>query len=189
MEAAHGALPDLQQASILLPDIPALHNFKLYIFKLHFPVYLQIGRKTVAGILRLIEAERQGTSVDRTLCHELLRMLSSLGIYESSFQEPFLEDSATFYEAEGLSRLLSSDVPEYLLHCEVRHGLDSLVSAARLPAHIGYIIYEPERAALVWISYHELNLFIQSWSTWSSSRFEALVLRSAIDTGLQGYRT
>ena len=79
----------------------------------------------MAGILRLIEAERQGTSVDRTLCHELLRMLSSLGIYESSFQEPFLEDSAAFYEAEGLSRLHSSDVPEYLLHCEVRHGLDS----------------------------------------------------------------
>ena len=84
----------------------------------------------MAGILRLIEAERQGTSVDRTLCHELLRMLSSLGIYESSFQEPFLEDSAAFYEAEGLSRLLSSDVPEYLLHCEVRHRLDSSVSAA-----------------------------------------------------------
>lgn len=80
---------------------------------------LKIGRKTVAGILRLIESERQGNSVDRMLCSELLRMLTSLGLYESSFQQDFLDDSRSFYEAEGLSRLQSSDIPAYLLHCEV----------------------------------------------------------------------
>ena len=57
--------------------------------------------------------------MDRLLCHELLRMLSSLGIYESSFQGPFLEDSRNFYELEGLSRMQGSDMPGYLLHCEV----------------------------------------------------------------------
>ena len=73
----------------------------------------------MAGILRLIERERQGNSVDRMLCSELLRMLTSLGLYESSFQQDFLDDSQAFYEAEGLSKLQSSDIPAYLLHCEV----------------------------------------------------------------------
>ena len=80
---------------------------------------LKIGRKTVAGILRLIESERQGHSVDRMLCSELLRMLTSLGLYEPAFQQDFLDDSQAFYEAEGLSKLQSSDIPSYLLHCEV----------------------------------------------------------------------
>lgn len=73
----------------------------------------------MAGILRLIESERRGNSVDRALCSELLRMLSSLGLYESAFQPDFLAESRVFYEAEGLDKLLSSDIPTYLLHCEV----------------------------------------------------------------------
>ena len=79
---------------------------------------MQLGRKTVAGILRLIESERQGNTVDRSLCSELLRMLTSLGLYEPSFQQDFLEDSRAFYEAEGLNKLQNSDIPAYLLHCE-----------------------------------------------------------------------
>lgn len=67
----------------------------------------------------MIEAERHGQSIDRALCHELLRMLGSLGIYEAAFQEQFLEDSRAFYEVEGQNVLQSSDVPAYLLHCEV----------------------------------------------------------------------
>lgn len=80
---------------------------------------MQLGRKTVAGILRLIEVERQGSTIDRTLCSELLRMLTALGLYESSFQHDFLNDSKAFYDLEGLGRLQSSDIPAYLLHCEV----------------------------------------------------------------------
>ena len=79
----------------------------------------------MAGILRLIEAERQGNTVDRMLISELLRMLTSLGLYESSFQQEFLDDSRTFYEVEGLRRLQTLDVPGYLSHCEVsRHAFD-----------------------------------------------------------------
>ena len=47
-------------------------------------------------------------------------MLTSLGIYGQAFEEPFLEDTATFYETEGVVQLQSLDVPDYLAHCEVR---------------------------------------------------------------------
>lgn len=91
----------------------------------------------MAGILRLIESERQGNSVDRQLCHDLLRMLSSLGIYETSFQDHFLEDSRAFYEVEGLAKLQSSDVPSYLLHCEVRApAAPRLVRASTRPLRV-----------------------------------------------------
>lgn len=82
---------------------------------------LQIVRKTVAGLLRLIEDERCGESINRMLCSDLLKMLVSLGLYESCFQQEFLNDSRTFYEKEGLDQMQKLDVPAYLLHCEVRH--------------------------------------------------------------------
>ena len=58
-------------------------------------------------------------------------MLTSLGLYELSFQQDFLDDSRAFYEAEGLSKLQSSDIPAYLLHCEV-----VLLSPLRATMHL-----------------------------------------------------
>ena len=46
-------------------------------------------------------------------------MLTSLGLYESNFEQDFLSDSRAFYEVEGFNKLQTSDVPTYLLHCEV----------------------------------------------------------------------
>lgn len=96
---------------------------------------VQLGRKTVAGILRLIESERQGNTIDRSLCSELLRMLTCLGLYDSSFQQEFLDDSRAFYEAEGLSKLQSSDIPSYLLHCEVCSTSSFQQKMALAPRH------------------------------------------------------
>lgn len=46
----------------------------------------QVGSKTMAGLLQLIQAERNGDTVNRLLLAHLLRMLSALGIYQTSFQ-------------------------------------------------------------------------------------------------------
>lgn len=83
---------------------------------------LQLERKAVLGMLRLIEAERGGETVNRQLLNHLLRMLTGLGIYEDAFQGPFLEQTAQFYAAEGAQVMQQTDVPDYLIHCEVRAG-------------------------------------------------------------------
>ena len=80
---------------------------------------MQVEDKTVAGLLGLIESERNGESVDKLLLKHLVRMFSSLGIYSSAFEEPFLEKTKQYYQLEGQQYMQQSDVADYLLHCEV----------------------------------------------------------------------
>ena len=80
---------------------------------------MQVEDKTVAGLLALIEAERNGESVDKQLVKHLVRMFTSLGIYSASFEAPFLEQTKQYYSLEGRHFMQQSDVADYLLHCEV----------------------------------------------------------------------
>lgn len=79
----------------------------------------QVERKTVVGLLQLIESERNGDTVDRVLIAHLLRCFTSLGIYETAFQAPFLQQTSEYYAAEGLQYMATTEVAGYLLHCEV----------------------------------------------------------------------
>ena len=49
----------------------------------------------------------------------LVRMLSDLGLYSSIFSQQLLEETSAFYRSEGERLMETSDVPHYLLHCEV----------------------------------------------------------------------
>ena len=80
----------------------------------------QVEDKTVKGLLSLIEADRNGETVDKALLKHLVRMFISLGTYSGSFEAPFLETTTQYYSVEGQRRMQECDVPEYLLHCEVR---------------------------------------------------------------------
>ena len=79
----------------------------------------QVERKAVQGLLRLVEAERRGEPIEGVLLSRLLRALGSLGMYATSFEVPFLEETAAFYATEGCAVMASADVAEYLIHCEV----------------------------------------------------------------------
>lgn len=80
---------------------------------------LQVEDKTVAGLLGLIEADRNGETVDKTLLKHLVGMFTSLGTYGSAFEEAFLEKTKQYYSLEGQHFMQESDVADYLLHCEV----------------------------------------------------------------------
>ena len=71
------------------------------------------------GLLQQIDAERRGDTVDRVLLGHVLRSLTALGIYQTAFQTPFLQQTTEFFAAEGLRLMASSDVPDYLKHAEV----------------------------------------------------------------------
>lgn len=75
--------------------------------------------KTVAGLLGLIQADRNGEAVDKTLLKHLVGMFTSLGTYASAFEEAFLEKTKQYYSLEGQHFMQESDVADYLLHCEV----------------------------------------------------------------------
>lgn len=71
------------------------------------------------GVLALIQRERHGEAVDRQLLSSLLRMLNNLALYQSAFERLFLEETASFYMVEGERYMQETDVPQYLIHCEV----------------------------------------------------------------------
>ena len=76
--------------------------------------------RTVDGMLMLIEQERHGDMVDRSLLKSLLRMLADLQIYKEAFEKQFLQATEKLYAAEGQRLINERDVPEYLVHVEKR---------------------------------------------------------------------
>lgn len=58
----------------------------LDLFRQHIAMNMLVQTRTVDGLLVIIERERAGDAVDRTLLKNLLRMLSDLTIYPEAFE-------------------------------------------------------------------------------------------------------
>uniref|UniRef100_A0A7N0ZRY4 Cullin-4 n=1 Tax=Kalanchoe fedtschenkoi TaxID=63787 RepID=A0A7N0ZRY4_KALFE len=101
-------------------NIRSLWDMGLFIFRKHLSISQEVEHKTVTGLLRLIEEERLGEAVDKSLLSHLLKMFTALSIYSESFEKVFLECSSEFYASEGLKYMQLSDVPDYLKHVETR---------------------------------------------------------------------
>eukprot|EP01137_Pigoraptor_chileana_P033540 Opistho-2@24554 len=102
------------------PNIASLWDTGLVLFRVHIMSDSLIERRTVSGLLELVERERIGETVDRSLLKSALRMFGSLGIYAESFEKAFLAASETFYANEGRVYMSQADAPKYLSHVEQR---------------------------------------------------------------------
>ncbi|KAG0467042.1 hypothetical protein HPP92_018622 [Vanilla planifolia] len=80
----------------------------------------EVESKIVAGLLELIEHERLGEAIERTVVGHLLKMFTALGTYTESFEKPFLERTSDFYASEGVKYMQQLDVADYLKHVELR---------------------------------------------------------------------
>jgi len=63
--------------------------------------YKPVEEKTVLGVLSIIDAEREGESIDRHLLQNLVRMFALLGLYDSSFMGLFFDRVEAFYSRES----------------------------------------------------------------------------------------
>uniref|UniRef100_A0A8C1YTL8 Cullin 4B n=1 Tax=Cyprinus carpio TaxID=7962 RepID=A0A8C1YTL8_CYPCA len=81
--------------------LPSIWDMGLELFRFYIISDLKVQSKTIDGILLLIERERSGEAVDRSLLRSLLSMLSDLQIYQDSFEQRFLEETNRLYAAEG----------------------------------------------------------------------------------------
>ncbi|XP_017126436.1 cullin-4A [Drosophila elegans] len=115
-------------------SIHSIWDMGLDLFRIHFAQNSVVQKRTVDGLLTLIEKERQGSTVDRGLLKSLVRMLCDLQIYTSSFEEKFLDATNQLYKAESQRKMQELEVPEYLQHVNkrlaeenerLRHYLDS----------------------------------------------------------------
>ncbi|NWR59286.1 CUL4A protein, partial [Bucorvus abyssinicus] len=101
--------------------LPSIWDMGLELFRNHIISDKQVQNKTIDGILLLIERERNGEAVDRSLLRSLLSMLSDLQqVYKESFEQRFLEETNCLYAAEGQRLMQEREVPEYLHHVSKR---------------------------------------------------------------------
>ncbi|XP_034111522.1 cullin-4A [Drosophila nasuta] len=101
-------------------SIHSIWDMGLDLFRIHFAQNNVVQKRTVDGLLTLIEKERQGSTVDRGLLKSLVRMLCDLQIYSSAFEEKFLDATNQLYKAESQRKMQELEVPEYLQHVSKR---------------------------------------------------------------------
>nr|CAG4649961.1 EOG090X01NX [Sida crystallina] len=102
------------------PAVVSLWDMGLDTFKIYIISHSLVQSRTVEGLLHLIDKERQGDTVDRSLLKSLLRMLSDLGIYQEAFETKFLASTERVYSAEGQRLMQEREVPEYVIHVDKR---------------------------------------------------------------------
>uniref|UniRef100_A0A8C4Q0Q2 Cullin 4B n=1 Tax=Eptatretus burgeri TaxID=7764 RepID=A0A8C4Q0Q2_EPTBU len=100
--------------------LPSIWDMGLELFRLHVLGERQVRLRTLDGLLLLIQHERSGDSVPRSLLRSLLSMLADLQIYHECFEQRFLEETTRLYAAEGQRRMQECEVPEYLHHVNRR---------------------------------------------------------------------
>ncbi|XP_072370549.1 cullin-4A-like isoform X1 [Scyliorhinus torazame] len=100
--------------------LPSIWDVGLELFRTHIINDRIVQGKTIDGILLLIEEERNGEAVDRSLIRSLLSMLSDLQVYQESFEHRFLEETNCLYAAEGQRLMQEREVSEYLHHVNKR---------------------------------------------------------------------
>jgi len=98
----------------------SLWDMGLQIFREQLLGRPEVYKKTVQGLLTLIDNERRGDQVERSIFQSLLRMFYDLGLYSDNFEPQFLEATASFYTIEAADQLQQSDVPAYLQHVRSR---------------------------------------------------------------------
>eukprot|EP00756_Hemistasia_phaeocysticola_P015860 Hpha_TRINITY_DN15438_c5_g1::TRINITY_DN15438_c5_g1_i1::g.172953::m.172953/K10609/CUL4; cullin 4 len=95
----------------------------LELFASHLRGDTELLRKLQRCLLDTIKRERLGNAVDRRLLSKLTRMLDSLLMYKAVFEEPFLQETRTFYDEEAAVAILSRTefrVCDYLHRVEQR---------------------------------------------------------------------
>uniref|UniRef100_H3A502 Cullin-4A n=1 Tax=Latimeria chalumnae TaxID=7897 RepID=H3A502_LATCH len=100
--------------------LPSIWDMGLELFRAHIISDRVVQNKTIEGILLLIERERNGEAVDRSLLRSLLSMLSDLQVYKHSFEQKFLDETNHLYAAEGQRLMQEREVSEYLHHVSKR---------------------------------------------------------------------
>jgi len=101
-----------------------LHSLKdvgLIVFRDN--VYVDIKRKAKEALLRLVQAEREGEQVDRSLIKNVLAIYQEVGMgsvehYEKDFEAPLLQDTADYYRRCAAAWITEDSTPDYLVKSE-----------------------------------------------------------------------
>eukprot|EP01090_Pellita_catalonica_P012197 TRINITY_DN2593_c0_g1_i5.p1 TRINITY_DN2593_c0_g1~~TRINITY_DN2593_c0_g1_i5.p1 ORF type:complete len:729 (-),score=101.89 TRINITY_DN2593_c0_g1_i5:541-2727(-) len=105
----------LQTTSVL-----SLWEMGLDLFRTHIATDESIDRKTLYGVLSLVDKERNGETIDTILLKNVISMYISLRIYATKFEPKFLATSARYYSEEGREYVDKLEAADYMIRVEDR---------------------------------------------------------------------
>jgi len=110
-----------------------VYTLALVQWKTNFFLHVQSKHQKLAGaILRLIERQRNGETIDQGLVKKVVDSFVSLGldegeilkvsheVYKEHFEQPFIEATEKYYRHESETFLAENSVPDYLKKAEER---------------------------------------------------------------------
>lgn len=112
----HCSLSDTNADGSLLP----VWDLGVGVFRQHIRRACDVEAAVVQGIISLSRKERAGEEGDMQLSQTLCSMLLSLGTYATVLEVPFVQEASDWYQQEGDRLLQTTDVQEYLVHCNER---------------------------------------------------------------------
>ncbi|KAF9810538.1 hypothetical protein IEO21_06861 [Rhodonia placenta] len=153
-----------------------VYTLALVQWKTNFFLHVQSkGQKLAGAILRLIERQRNGETIDQTLVKKVVDSFVSLGldegdinkvsyeIYKEHFEVPFLEATERYYRQESEAFLAENTVADYLKKAEerLREEEDRVERYLNTNTRKGLIskcehVLIREHAELMWDNFQEL---------------------------------
>lgn len=108
----HHSLPTLEQAG--------LQHFKT-------EIYQNSKENTTSAIIALIDEEREGEIIDKTLVKSIVELYESMGMgslesYTSDLETPLLEATRSFYGRKREDWIAKDSTPDYLIKAEKALG-------------------------------------------------------------------
>ncbi|CAF4042405.1 unnamed protein product [Adineta steineri] len=110
----------LDRTYVLHAAVPSIWELNQNLFRRYVMQNSIISNRCINGILKLIEQERRGETVDRSLIRNLIRMLIDLHLYRKDFEPSFLQSTEQLYHNEGRQLIQTLEISQYLTHVERR---------------------------------------------------------------------
>jgi len=101
--------------------LPTLSQAGLKHFKTH--IYDEMKQDTTAAILTLINEEREGEIIDKTLVKSIVELYESMGMgtldaYTADLESPLLDSTREYYARKREEWIVSDSTPDYLIKAE-----------------------------------------------------------------------
>mmetsp|Transcript_12715 Transcript_12715/g.18488 ORF Transcript_12715/g.18488 Transcript_12715/m.18488 type:complete len:743 (+) Transcript_12715:202-2430(+) len=102
-------------------SLPTLSQAGLRHFKDH--IYEEIKRESTAAVLELVDQEREGGMIDKTLIKINVELYESIGMgnlesYTNDLEAPLLDSTRSYYAQKREEWINSDSTPEYLIKAE-----------------------------------------------------------------------
>ncbi|XLR51936.1 hypothetical protein S83_002608 [Arachis hypogaea] len=111
----------LETSIVARRSLPPLNEVGLTCF--YDWVYKELNGKVRDAVISIIDQEREGEQIDRTLLKNVLDIFVEIGMgkmdhYENDFESAMLKDTSAYYSQKASNWILEDSCPDYMLKVE-----------------------------------------------------------------------